>query len=113
MSSPAPSASSSATPAHHKTAASLHYRMPAEWQPHAATWLSWPRPDGISFPDRFDEIPPLWAAMTAALSHGEIVHVNVADAAHEEAVRATLAATPDMATARVVLHHLPTDEPWC
>ena len=30
--------------------AALGYRMPAEWEPHAATWLSWPRPDGISFP---------------------------------------------------------------
>ena len=32
------------------TPAALGYRMPAEWEPHAATWLSWPRPDGISFP---------------------------------------------------------------
>ncbi len=32
------------------TPASLGYRMPAEWEPHAATWLSWPRPEGISFP---------------------------------------------------------------
>ena len=30
--------------------AALGYRMPAEWEPHAATWLSWPRPEGISFP---------------------------------------------------------------
>ena len=30
--------------------AALGYRMPAEWEPHAATWLSWPRREGISFP---------------------------------------------------------------
>ena len=24
------------------TPAALGYRMPAEWAPHAATWLSWP-----------------------------------------------------------------------
>ena len=29
----------------------LGYRMPAEWELHAATWLSWPRREGISFPD--------------------------------------------------------------
>src|SRR4051812_39955880 len=34
--------------------AALGYRMPAEWEPHAATWLSWPRREGISFPGAFD-----------------------------------------------------------
>jgi agmatine/peptidylarginine deiminase len=23
------------------------WRIPAEWEPHAATWLAWPRSDGI------------------------------------------------------------------
>ncbi len=31
--------------------------MPAEWESHAATWLTWPRPDGISFPGRYDVVP--------------------------------------------------------
>ncbi len=34
----------SGTPAEHG------YAFPAEWTPHAATWISWPRPEGISFP---------------------------------------------------------------
>jgi agmatine/peptidylarginine deiminase len=38
-------------------AASIGWRMPAEWEPHAATWLTWPRPDGISFPGRYDVVP--------------------------------------------------------
>ena len=33
------------------TPAQLGFRMPAEWEPHAGTWFTWPRPDGISFPD--------------------------------------------------------------
>ena len=33
-----------------ETPAALGYRMPAEWEPHIATWLSWPRREGISFP---------------------------------------------------------------
>ena len=32
------------TPAEHG------YSFPAEWTAHAATWISWPRPEGISFP---------------------------------------------------------------
>ena len=43
------------------------YRMPAEWEPHAATWLSWPRPDGISFPDAYDRVQPALVAMVDAL----------------------------------------------
>src|SRR5216684_285383 len=40
-----------------KNPAQLGYRMPAEWEPHAATWLSWPRREGISFPESFYRIP--------------------------------------------------------
>ena len=28
------------------TPASLGYRLPAEWEPHAATWLAWPHKRG-------------------------------------------------------------------
>jgi agmatine deiminase len=27
----------------------LGFRMPAEWARHDVTWLTWPRPEGISF----------------------------------------------------------------
>ena len=43
--------------------AALGYRMPAEWEPHAATWLSWPRRDGISFPDSYERVTPALAKM--------------------------------------------------
>ena len=46
------------------TPAQLGYRMPAEWEPHAGTWLTWPRREGISFPDLYDRIPPMLAAMS-------------------------------------------------
>ena len=46
----------------------LGYRMPAEWHPHAATWLSWPRPDGISFPDRYHEVLPTLGEMVRAIA---------------------------------------------
>ena len=46
-----------------KTPRELGYRMPAEWEPHASTWLTWPRPQGISFPDKYDTVPPVYAAL--------------------------------------------------
>ena len=66
------------------TPASLGYRMPAEWEPHEATWLSWPRPDGISFPDSYDRIVPTLAQMVHALSGSEKVNINVCE--HPEPV---------------------------
>jgi agmatine/peptidylarginine deiminase len=42
------------------TPRSLGYRMPAEWEPHAATWLAWPH-KRESWPDKFEPIPLLYA----------------------------------------------------
>ena len=33
------------------------YRMPAEWEPHEATWLTWPRKNCASFPGKFGPVP--------------------------------------------------------
>ena len=53
--------------------------MPAEWESHSATWLTWPRREGISFPDIYDRIPPVFASMVRAISPHEAVHINVWD----------------------------------
>ena len=92
--------------------ASLGYRMPAEWEPHAATWLSWPRPDGISFPDAYEKVMPAFAQMVDALADSEPVCINVWDAAHEADVRRHLlrAGARD---AHVRFYRHPSYEPWC
>ncbi len=61
--------------------------MPAEWEPHAATWLTWPREKGISFPDAFGPIPDYWVTMCKLLSPHEKVHINVFDEAQEKIIR--------------------------
>ncbi len=95
-----------------ETPARLGYRMPAEWEPHAATWLSWPRRDGISFPDSYDRVMPVLAKMVDALADSEPVHINVCDAAHENDVRAH---SPARRAPREPRHFpsIPTNEPWC
>src|ERR1700685_1409982 len=70
----------------------LGYRMPAEWEPHAATWLTWPRPNGISFPDKYDSVPPVYAELIRHLVEVEEVHINVWDAKMEGWVRELLIA---------------------
>ena len=95
-----------------QTPAALGYRMPAEWEPHEATWLSWPRRDGISFPASYDRVLPALARMVDALADSETVNINVTDQAHETEVRQHLARGRARA-AHVVFHHIRTNEPWC
>ena len=49
------------------TPAELGFRMPAEWEPHVGTWLTWPRPEGISFPDKYEPIPEVYADLIREL----------------------------------------------
>lgn len=88
----------------------LGYRMPAEWEPHAATWLSWPH-NRESWPGRFEAIEPVYAQMVAALASSEPVHINVNDAASERRARAHLADAG--AIGEIHFHHFPTNDAWC
>lgn len=90
------------------TPAKLGYRMPAEWAPHAATWLSWPRPDGISFPDRYDEILPTLGQMVRAIAPHERVNINCRNDKVEAIARQTVGKTRN-----VFFHRIPSYEPWC
>ena len=90
--------------------AELGYRMPAEWEPHAATWLSWPRREGISFPGAFDRVLPTLRRMVEALLTSEPVCINVCDGAHEAEALAVLDGLP---RERLAFYRIPTNEPWC
>jgi agmatine deiminase len=90
----------------------LGYRMPAEWEPHAATWFTWPRPEGISFPDKYDTVPPVYDELIKELVRVEEVHINVWDAEKELIVREALGSLKTSLD-RVHFHHFPAYEPWC
>jgi agmatine deiminase len=91
-----------------KTPRELGYRMPAEWQPHAATWLSWPRPDGISFPDRYPEALPTLGEMVRTLAPHERIDINVRDKEVEAVARQAIGDARN-----VFYHYIPSYEPWC
>jgi len=86
--------------------------MPAEWEPHVATWLTWPREEGISFPDKYEPVPKVYAALIAALAGCEEVRINVWDETAAADVRALLRGmnTP---LDHVHFHPFPAYEPWC
>src|SRR5256885_787234 len=69
------------------TPAQLGYRMPAEWQRHRATWLSWPK-DPETWPNRVPQVQEIFLQMMAALTPYESVNLLVDDEETEQSVRA-------------------------
>lgn len=84
--------------------------MPAEWEPHEATWMSWPHPGCRSFPDAYERVLPTFVRMVEALAESETVRINVLDAEEERTVRGLLRKAPPE---RVEYFHIATNEPWC
>jgi agmatine deiminase len=93
-----------------QTPAELGYRMPAEWERHEATWLSWPRREGISFPGSFDRVIPALVDLVATLIESEGVCINVCNGTHEAEA---MEALRDLDHSRITFHRIPTNEPWC
>ena len=86
--------------------------MPAEWEPHAATWLTWPRPEGISFPDIYERVPPVYAKLIQTLTPHEDICINVWDEEAENNARRLLREN-GVCLDRVEFHHHRAHEPWC
>jgi agmatine deiminase len=84
--------------------------MPAEWEPHAGTWLSWPHKVD-TWPGKLASIPPIWVEMVRALSTGEQVHILVNPSAPATEIVALLNQA-DVEMSRVTLHEIPTDDAW-
>jgi len=86
------------------------YRMPAEWEPHAATWLAWPHyePD---WPGKFEPIPWVYAEIIRYLSRGERVEVIVKDRAAEKTARKVLERAHAL-NENVGFHHWATNRVW-
>ena len=93
-----------------KTPHSLSYRMPAEWAPHAATWIAWPH-NPSDWPGKFQPIPWVYAEIVRHLARVEEVHILVNDAAAEKRARGMLARN-GVHLPRVHFHPWPTNRVW-
>jgi len=58
------------------TPAALGYSMPAEWEPHAATWLGWPH-NASDWPGKFGLIPWTYGEMVRKIAAGENVRLII------------------------------------
>ena len=84
--------------------------MPAEWEPHAATWLAWPH-NHADWPGKFEPIPWVYTEIIRNLARHERVELIVNNAAAERQARKLL----DQANApikNVRFHRWPTNRSW-
>jgi agmatine deiminase len=86
------------------------YRMPAEWETHAATWLAWPHHQG-DWPGKFEPIPWVYAEVIRHLARHERVELIVNAAAAEKQARRLLERANAL-SANVRFHHWPTNRVW-
>jgi agmatine deiminase len=92
------------------TPQSLGYRMPAEWEPHAATWLAWPH-NRTDWPGKFEAIPWVFADIVRHLAQVEDVHLIVSSAREKKSAQEVLKRS-HVDTTRVKFHLWPTNRIW-
>lgn len=93
-----------------QTPAQLGFRMPAEWEPQTAIWLSWPH-KRASWPGQFRPIPYVFAGIVTQISRFEEVRINCAAALQPRAKRLCAKAGADMT--KVTFYDHPTNDAWC
>jgi agmatine deiminase len=87
----------------------VSYRFPAEWSPHAATWIAWPHhePD---WPGKLAPIPWVYAEIVRVLHRHERVEILCHDEEVRESARVHLDAHSVRENFR--LHVVPNDRVW-
>ncbi len=89
----------------------MGYYFPAEFEPHVATWLSWPHKEA-SWPGKIHTIYPYYCDFIRELTLGENVCINVNDETMKRfAADKIAAAGADMNRVRFFIH--PTNDAWC
>jgi agmatine deiminase len=84
--------------------------MPAEWEPHTATWLAWPHYHG-DWPGKFEPIPWVYAEIIRNLAKHERVELIVNDASAAAKARRLLERA-DAFSANIRFHRWPTNRVW-
>src|SRR5436305_5870926 len=92
------------------TPRSLGYRMPAEWEPHEATWLAWPH-NREDWPGKFAPVPWVYTEIVRLLSRAEKVNILVKDRKmRRRAADQLIAAGVDLAS--ITFIKAATDRAW-
>jgi agmatine deiminase len=101
---PQPKTAKAATPA------GLGYAMPAEWEPHAATWLAWPHHQA-DWPGKMEAVRWVYGEMVRKISPGETVRLLVRHSAEKKLAASHLQrAGCDLKRIQFIIH--PTNRGW-
>jgi len=93
-----------------QTPAALGFAMPAEWEPHEATWLGWPHNE-TDWPGKIDTIRWVYGEMVRKIATQEMVRILIDNRAEEKRARDYLKkAGADLSRVQFVLH--PTNRGW-
>src|SRR5664279_2632371 len=95
-----------------KSPKELGYRFPAEWEPHRATWLSYPHADSYSWPGTLPAIFPYYHQFIHEITKGERVCINIESNELIEMVKTELILSGiDLSKVDFFIH--PTNDAWC
>src|SRR3989338_4258494 len=86
----------------------MTYRMPAEWEPHRATWLAWPH-DRVTWPKELPDLERTYVEMIEYLHEGEEVCLLVREDQTIHSVQKQLAERG--IRKNVSFHKIDTDSP--
>jgi len=87
-----------------------NHRLPAEWEPHAATWIGWPH-NVTDWPGKFPPIPWVYGEIVRTLAPGEVVRILV-NSAIQQAQASRILKKVGVDLARVDFLHCPTNRGW-
>ena len=93
-----------------ETPRALGFRMPAEWEPHEATWIAWPHNED-DWPGRFEPIPWVYGEIVRKLSQVERVRILLQNDDVEQNARNVLDKCGVQWEA-VEFYPMPTDRVW-
>ncbi len=92
--------------------AELGYHFPPEWYPHSATWISWPRPEGISFPDLYERVPDNLMQIIKQIVPRERLCITVPNGNWQRIVEREFE-QHRCPLDNVSFYHIFSDEAWC
>ncbi|OGQ08439.1 MAG: agmatine deiminase [Deltaproteobacteria bacterium RIFCSPLOWO2_12_FULL_40_28] len=90
------------------TPTELGFTMPAEWETHQATWLTWPH-NPETWPGKLPQIEKVYVEMVKALSLGEHVHININHNLNPQKIQKLLT---DEGVQNFTIHSFPTNDSW-
>jgi agmatine deiminase len=84
--------------------------MPAEWEPHEATWIGWPHHTS-DWPRKFSAIPWVYSEIARRVAPGEILRILVNSERHESRAKSVLGRA-GVDPSRIQFFHIPTNRGW-